>query len=110
MGFAPHKKSNKERVQSGEIPTQLLKSYGKTSKAAKVWPYVIIAAMSAALSILFYYVIFPAMESSNLKDGWVFGISTLYFTGLTLLFYFVIEPALVRAFSKSGRFINKEDS
>merc|ERR1712007_159585 len=109
MGFAPHTSSRKKRLADGEIPTQFLKAHGASSKAAKIWPYVIISALTAGMSILYYYAIFPAMEGGGWSDGVVFAVSALYFGAISLLFYFVVEPALVKAFSKSGRFINKEE-
>ena len=59
--------------------------------------------LSATISILYYYLIFPAMEDE--LDDWLnFLLSAIYFCTFGLLFYYVIEPALLRAFSKSGRF------
>ena len=63
--------------------------------------------INISCSILFYYVIFPAMENANWNDGIVFGVSGIYFGCLVVLFYFLIEPALIDAFSKSGRHITQ---
>ena len=110
IGFAPHKDSKKTILQTGEIPKQKINSFGKTSDHAKVWPYVIMALLTASASILFYFVIFPAMETSDIHDGITFSVSAVYFAVVGLLFYYVIEPALIRAFSKSGRFITHDES
>ena len=109
MGFAPHTSSRKKVLSDGEIPTELLKAHGSSSKAAKVWPYLIMAVLTIGLSLLYYYAIFPAMEDASWSDGVVFGVSALYFASLAVLFYFVVEPALIKAFSKSGRYITHDE-
>ena len=109
MGFAPHASSSKSVLQKGDLPVKLLKAYGSTSDHAKVWPYLIMAVLTASASALYFLVIFPAMETSNLHDGITFGVSAAYFGIMALLFYYVFEPALVHAFSKSGRFISHNE-
>ena len=109
MGFAPHASSSKSVLQKGDLPVKLLKAYGSTSDHAKVWPYLIMAVLTASASALYFLVIFPAMETSNLHDGITFGVSAAYFGIMALLFYYVFEPALVHAFSKSGRFISHDE-
>ena len=96
IGFAPHSTSRKQRLEAGSLPTQFLQAYGSTSKAANVWPYLIMGAISASCSLLYYYVIFPGMANGdNLNDGAVFGISAVYFGGLAVFFYYYVEPALI---------------
>ena len=110
MGFAPHKGSKKAILEKGDLPTKQLKAFGSTSNHAKVWPYLIMALLTASVSVLYYFVIFPAMETSGLHDGITFAVSAAYFGIMAILFYYVFEPALINAFSKSGRFITKEES
>jgi len=70
---------------------------------------MIMALISASVSILFYYAIFPLMLDCC-SDWVVFLMSGVYFGSAALSFYFLIEPALIRAFSKSGRFIKHGDA
>ena len=67
------------------------------------------AVLTASVAALYYLVIFPAMETSNLHDGITFAVSAAYFGIMALLFYYVFEPALVHSFSKSCRFITHDE-
>lgn len=67
------------------------------------------ALLSASVSILFYYAIFPGMLDCC-SDWVVFLMSGVYFGSAAILFYFWIEPALIKVFSKSGRFIKHGDA
>ena len=67
------------------------------------------AILSASVSILFYYAIFPGMLTCC-GDAVVFVMSAVYFGSTAVVFYFWIEPALIKVFSKSGRYIKTGDA
>ena len=111
IGFAPIVNSRKQRLQDvTEMPTQLLISNAEKKRQARIWTYSIVSAMAACTTLLFTYVVYPAMLGAEWSNPGIAAMTIFFFLTNGIVFWLVVEPALRKALGGGGRFMNKADT
>ena len=112
LGYVPTNVSGKRPLESGIQPLQTLDKKGKASKI--VIMTTIITAMSAGLTLAYWYGVKPGFEWCIPDNNAVLiSLSVIYFACIGLFEVFVIEPVLrdwlklgIRAASQSQETVN----
>ena len=109
MGFAPHIKSRKKRLEDAVAPTQTLKSNGNKKKRARTYAYIIITAISSTCGMVYTFAIWPAMRDAEWAGGSIALLTLGFFFFTTVVLYVWIAPAVMRGLGGASMFMNKRE-
>ena len=109
IGFAPHIRSRKTRLQDAVMPTQTLKSNGNMKKRARTYAYIIITAISSTCAVVYTFAIYPAMKDADWTNGSIALLTFGFFFVTTIVLYVWIAPAVMRGLGGATMFMNKKE-